>query len=64
MNATVGDQLIILSARLDRPVRDGEIMEIRGENGAPPYVVKWNDTGRTSLVFPGPDARIQASQQA
>ncbi len=38
--------------------RSGEIIEIRGPNGGPPYVVRFDD-GHTGLVYPGPDAVIQ-----
>ena len=60
LHARAGDQLIILSATLDRPVRDGEIIEARGPDGSPPFLVRWADDGRTTLVFPGPDARVHA----
>ena len=42
--------------------RDGEILEVRGENGEPPYVVRWFDTGHEALVFPGPDASIRSAE--
>lgn len=64
MKATVGDQLLILSNELQRPIRDGEILEVHGENGAPPYLVRWSDTGRTTLVFPGSDARVHPTHDA
>ncbi len=60
MQAREGDQLVILSTRLDRPVRDGEILEVHGDDGQPPYVVRWSDNGRTTLVFPGPDAQVHS----
>ena len=41
------------------PTRDGEILEVHGADGEPPYVVQWSDTGHTSLIFPGPDATVQ-----
>lgn len=63
MKASVGDQLLILSNELQRPIRDGEILEVHGENGAPPYLVRWSDTGRTTLVFPGSDARVRSTQE-
>jgi hypothetical protein len=59
MKASVGDRLVVRSAHLDEPVRDGEIIELRHEDGTPPYVVKWSDDGHEALVFPGPDAYIQ-----
>lgn len=58
MHANVGDQLVILSRTSDHPVRDGEILETRGPDGTPPYLVRWSDDGRTTLVFPGSDARV------
>lgn len=64
LHACVGDQLVILSARLDRTVRDGEIIEARGPGGSPPFVVRWADDGRTTLVFPGPDARVHSLSAA
>ncbi len=59
MQAHAGDQLVILSVRLDLPVRDGEILEVHGRDGQPPYVVRWSDDGHTTLVFPGPDAQVR-----
>lgn len=28
------------------PDRDGEILEVRGDDGRPPYIVGWSDDGR------------------
>nr|WP_306307088.1 DUF1918 domain-containing protein [Nocardia cerradoensis] len=39
------------------PERTGEIIEARGSDGAPPYVVRFED-GHESLVFPGPDWEV------
>jgi hypothetical protein len=57
--AEVGDRLVIRSLHVDGPVRDAEILEVRGEGGRPPYLVRWSDTGHESLVFPGPDGHVQ-----
>ena len=59
MYASVGDRLVVRATHIDEPVRDGEILEVHGENGAPPYLVRWADTGHEALVFPGPDAEVQ-----
>ncbi len=40
------------------PGRTGEIVEVRGAGGEPPYLVRFDD-GHTALVFPGPDAVIE-----
>lgn len=58
MYARAGDRIVIRSAHLGGPVRDGEIIEVEHEDGRPPYHVRWSDTGRESLFFPGPDAQI------
>ncbi len=59
MFAKVGDRLVIKNLHVGEAVRDGEILEVRHEDGSPPYTVRWEDTGHVSLVFPGPDAVIQ-----
>jgi hypothetical protein len=58
MKASVGDRLMVNAAHVDGPVRDGEVLEVRGPNGEPPYLVRWSD-GHEGLVFPGPDALVQ-----
>ena len=59
MKAAVGDRLVVLSRHLDEHARMGEIVEVRGLDGAPPYLVRWEDEEQTVLVFPGPDAHIE-----
>ncbi len=59
MQAATGDRLIIKSHGRGEPERDGEILAVRGEDGRPPYVVRWEDNGHETLFFPGPDAVIQ-----
>ena len=36
----------------------GQIVEVRGPDGQPPYLVRHPD-GHESLVFPGPDAVVE-----
>lgn len=59
MQASVGDRIVIRSAHIDEHTRDGEILEVRGPDGNPPFFVRWSDTGHEALVYPGPDAVIQ-----
>ena len=59
MYAAVGDELVVRSLHVDGPHRDGEIIEVHGADGSPPYLVRWSDTGHESLVFPGPDAFVR-----
>lgn len=62
MKASVGDHIVIASPTVDRPVRDGEIIELRNPDGSPPYVVRWSDTGTTGLMYPGADAHLTPQQ--
>ena len=63
MKATIGDRMVVASVRLDGPVRDGEILRVGHADGSGPYLVRWSDTGRESLFFPGPDAHIERHDQ-
>lgn len=58
MHAKVGDRIVVHPNHLDEPIRDGEVLEVRGEAGAPPYVIRWSDDGHESLVFPGPGTQV------
>ena len=39
MQAKVGDRLVAESNKVASPRREGEIVEVRGADGGPPYVV-------------------------
>jgi len=60
MEAKVGDHLVIESNKVGNPRKVGEVVEVRGANGEPPYVVRWTD-GYEGLLFPGPDAHVDHS---
>jgi hypothetical protein len=62
MEATIGDQLCIHGSSVGHPDKHGEIIEVRGTRGEPPYLVRFSD-GQTRLVFPGPDAVIIPRQR-
>ncbi|MBG6138259.1 DUF1918 domain-containing protein [Longispora fulva] len=57
MHATVGDRLQVHSPTVGIKDRTGEIIEVRGAEGGPPYMVRFDD-GHESLVFPGPDSQV------
>lgn len=59
MKAQVGDKLIIEGTHTGDPRRVGEIVELRHPDGTPPYLVRWENSEHLTLVFPGPDARIE-----
>ncbi|GLW67304.1 hypothetical protein Arub01_55470 [Actinomadura rubrobrunea] len=58
MHASVGDRLHVHGKVVGQPDRVGEIIEVRGPDGTPPYVVRFED-GHEGLCFPGPDAVIE-----
>ena len=62
LRAAVGDQLAVHGHYQGEPERDGEILEVLGKNGAPPYVVRWDD-GRVSTVYPGSDVFVEHFEQ-
>ena len=63
MRARVGDRIILAAEHIDEPTRDGEILEIRGADGTPPYLVRWAD-GHTGLIYPGPGAVLRIGTDA
>jgi Domain of unknown function (DUF1918) len=58
MQAAIGDRLHVHGNTVGQPDRTGEIVEVRGASGGPPYLVRFDD-GHTGLCFPGPDAVVE-----
>jgi hypothetical protein len=58
MQATVGERIVIRGKTVDVPDRHGEIVEVRGPDGTPPYLVRFDD-GHETLVFPGTDTSVE-----
>ena len=58
MRAVIGDTLHIHTNHLGTTEHLGKILEVRGSDGAPPYLVQFRD-GSTKLLYPGPDAVIE-----
>jgi hypothetical protein len=59
VHASVGDRIVIKGHHVGEPDRDAEIIEVRGPDGSPPYVVRWSEDGHEGLFFPGSDAVVQ-----
>lgn len=57
MQAQVGDRLVVEGKTVDTPRKEGEVLEVQGKDGGPPFLVRWSD-GHEGLTFPGPDAHI------
>ncbi len=58
MQAGIGDRLHVHGNAVGQPDRTGEIVEVHGASGGPPYLVRFDD-GHTRLCFPGPDAVVE-----
>jgi hypothetical protein len=59
MYASVGDRIVIRGRHGGGPTRDCEVLEVRGPGGAPPYVVRWGDSGHEAILYPGSDAVVE-----
>lgn len=60
MHASVGNWLVVHGRAVDSPVREGLVVEVPHADGSPPYVVRWLDTDRISVVYPGPDTQVMS----
>lgn len=66
MRAAAGDRLHVRGRTVGDPDHSAEIVEVRGPEGSPPYLVRYDD-GHEAVVFPGPDASVvhpEGSQRA
>ena len=59
LRAQPGDRLVIRAHHSGEAEHDGEILEVLGEDGAPPYRVRWEEDGHVSRLYPGTDAYVQ-----
>jgi Domain of unknown function (DUF1918) len=58
VKAKVGDFLVVKGTTTERHDQHAEIIEVRAEDGSPPYVVRWLVTGHEATVYPGCDAVV------
>jgi hypothetical protein len=58
MKAKVGDRIVIKGHHLGEPERDALVLDVRGPDGEPPYLVRWAEDGHEGLFFPGTDASV------
>lgn len=61
MQAKVGDRLHVHGRTVGAADRVAEIIEVRGDDGKPPYWVRFAD-GRETLVYPGPDTIVKTPE--
>ena len=58
MHAEVGDQLRVRGRVVGAPGQRVEVLEVKGQDGSPPYLVR-HDDGHEALMFPGPDTSVE-----
>ena len=59
LRAKPGDRIVIRSHHQGEPERDGEIVEVLGDGGAPPFLVRWEEDGHVSRFYPSTDAYVE-----
>jgi hypothetical protein len=57
MKAVVGDELTVKGRRQGDGDRHGEVIEVHGQQGDPPYLVQWKD-GHESVFVPAADTIV------
>ncbi len=57
MHAVIGDTIAIPGHQVGQAGRVGRVIDIRGEDGRPPYAIRWED-GHESVCYPGPETRV------
>jgi hypothetical protein len=63
MKAHAGDRIILAPVTVDGPFRDGEVIEARGPDDSPPFLVRWSD-GHSGLIYPGPGSVLRVGPTA
>lgn len=63
MHAKAGDWLIVEIAGTESAARRARILDVSSPDGSPPFTVRWLDTDREALVFPGVDAHVMTQDE-
>lgn len=58
MKARQGDHVVIAASHVGESTRAGVVLEVRGQDGGPPFLVRWAD-GHTGLMYPGPGSVLR-----
>lgn len=56
-----GDRIVVNATHVGGHYREGEVVAVRGQDGGPPYLVRWSGTEAETLFFPGSDAVVKAA---
>ncbi len=58
MRADVGDELVVRGRHVGDEDRKGVIVEVHGDHGGPPYLIRWED-GHQSVFVPSSDTLVE-----
>ena len=61
MHAKTGDRIVVDSAHVGQPRRQGEVVEVVAGDGGEHYRVRWDD-GHESIYFPSSDCRVESAE--
>jgi uncharacterized protein YndB with AHSA1/START domain len=53
----VGD-VVVVREDTAGPMREGQVVAVPHADGSPPYLIRWTDEDRPTLVYPGSDATV------
>jgi hypothetical protein len=59
MQAKVGDHIVVYGTHVGEQGRNGEVLEVHGEDEGPPYVVRWDADGHESTFWPSSDSHVE-----
>jgi len=57
VKATIGDHITVHGQHVGDASRFGEVLEVLGPDGEPPYVMRWED-GHSAIFVPGSGALV------
>ncbi len=61
MHAQIGERLLIHGKKVGTGDLVAEIVEVKGKDGGPPYLVRYPD-GHETLMYPGPDCVVEHAE--
>jgi hypothetical protein len=63
MEAAQGDRIIVHGRTVGASDRHGVILEVRGQEGHPPYLVRFDD-GHETVMYPGGDFAVERGRSS
>ena len=59
MRAAIGDRIVVRGRHVGDHDRGGVVLAVEGKDGAPPYLVRWDDNGHETLFSPAADSIVE-----